>query len=65
MKLFWDYLDMSCRLLYNNSAYTFTLVVLEVTSWILMIFIFLFQIPATIDDVEGKKDPVLEGKELL
>lgn len=65
MKVVWGYLAMSCRLLYNNSAYTSTLIVLEVTSWILIIFIFLFQMPATIDDVEGKKDPVLEGKELI
>ena len=30
-----------------------------------LFFFFLFQIPVAIDDLEGKKDPVLEGKEIL
>ena len=31
----------------------------------LNLFFYLFQIPVAIDDLEGKKDPVLEGKEIL
>lgn len=36
-----------------------------VTKHLLMWECLLFQIPAVIDDIEVKKDPVLEGKDLI
>lgn len=56
---------MSCRLLYNNSALLIHISCFGGHKLNLKIFIFLFQIPATIDDLEGKKDPVLEGIDLV